>query len=330
MDQNGLRKPTVQANLENEDPNSPIGRAVLNLQQQNLSNEDYVQARRTFLVFLTAQSLYDNYVQENAGVRRRQMLDARAQQLAARRQSQGSAPQAGSSAVSGTPSARPQAPASSAPATSAGSGTVSQTPNSGSSGAPVVSAGTSAPAFNFSGLTPASGTGSVPAGQGGSAGMFSAFGSAARTTVPQQTQAQQMPSQAQSQPQSQQTSQPISSQTSSQTGPVAGNGSRPSGQQASPFQPKFTPSLQRPQQPMAWPATQSQSQTQAQPVSGQTQPQLTPASDSQAQKDTADKIVPMDGNFIKDLVAAGDKKTIDVPRPRSASPEGKTRSKKKL
>lgn len=90
MDETGLRPPIVQGNLEEDDRTNPLSAEVLALDQGSMSQSEYLQARKHFAVFLAAQLSYDQYVRQNVGIRRRVILNARAQQLAKLRDKQSS------------------------------------------------------------------------------------------------------------------------------------------------------------------------------------------------------------------------------------------------
>lgn len=90
MDETGLRPPIVQGNLEEDDRTNPLSAEVLALDQGSMSQSEYLLARKHFAVFLAAQLSYDQYVRQNVGIRRRVILNARAQQLAKQKDRQSS------------------------------------------------------------------------------------------------------------------------------------------------------------------------------------------------------------------------------------------------
>ncbi|QCF48130.1 UNVERIFIED_ASMBLY: small capsid protein [human gammaherpesvirus 4] len=67
-----LPKPTLQGRLEADFPDSPLLPKFQELNQNNLPNDVFREAQRSYLVFLTSQFCYEEYVQRTFGVPRRQ------------------------------------------------------------------------------------------------------------------------------------------------------------------------------------------------------------------------------------------------------------------
>lgn len=87
MDNTGVRDPIVQDNLEVDDATNPLSQLVRNLDNNGGPPNENVHAKRMFLVYLSAQSFFDDYQDRRRGVRRAVVLNAlqdqRAKQQAA-------------------------------------------------------------------------------------------------------------------------------------------------------------------------------------------------------------------------------------------------------
>lgn len=69
-----VKPPIIQDRLENDFPSSPLVQQVNALQQGNLTNDEFAAAKQSYLTYLIADRVYNQYLHQQHGIRRRQYL----------------------------------------------------------------------------------------------------------------------------------------------------------------------------------------------------------------------------------------------------------------
>lgn len=74
MNMISVKPPVIQDRLENDFPASPLVQQVNALIQGNLTNEEFAAAKQSYLTYLIADRVYNQYLHHQHGIRRRQYL----------------------------------------------------------------------------------------------------------------------------------------------------------------------------------------------------------------------------------------------------------------